>query len=105
MKSTLYYYQIWTHPEFRSTLKRRWKILKPQFESLGSYIDRQAALIGKSEAYNRSIWPCYPNPLSEGENGLVNGDELMSFPEAVSRMKEALAERIKYMDFEINALQ
>ena len=105
LKSTLYYYQIWTHPEFRSTLKRRWKILKPQFESLGSYIDRQAALIGKSEAYNRSIWPCYPNPLSEGENGLVNGDELMSFPEAVSRMKEALAERIKYMDFEINALQ
>ena len=103
-KNTLYYYIFWTHPEFISHLKHRWSILKPEFLQLDSYIDKRANFIRESEARNHEMWPCYPNPLSEKPNGLVNGDEKMTFDEAVSRIKQAIQERVAVMDMEINRL-
>ena len=50
------------------------------------------------------MWPCFPNPLAEDPSGLINGDELMSFDDAVARMKQALLDRIDDMDMEINRL-
>ena len=105
LKSTLYYYHLWTHPEFKSCLKRRWSVLKPVFQQLGStYIDQRAALIRQAEARNHQMWPCYPNPLADDPSGLVNGDELMTFDQAVARLKQALLDRIAEMDLEINRL-
>ena len=104
LKSSLYYYQLWTHPEFKSHLKHRWSIIKPVFQNLGTYIDKQANLIRKAEARNHEMWPCYPNPLSETADGKVNGDEVLSFDEAVAVMKSALQDRIEEVDLEINRL-
>lgn len=106
LKSTLYYYQLWTHPEFRSHLKHRWSILKPIFKQLaaGPFIGQRANYIREAEARNHQMWPCYPNPLAEDPSGLVNGDELMSFDEAVARLQQSLLDRIEDIELEINRL-
>ena len=104
LKSTLYYYQLWTHPEFKKHLIHRWNVIKPIFQGMDSYIDRQAQLIRKAEARNHEMWPCYPNPLAEGADGKVNGDELLTFDQAIDRMKSSLAQRIEEMDTELNRL-
>ena len=105
LKSTLYYYQLWTNPVFRSHLKHRWSILMPEFRKVAStYIDGRAAYIRESEGLNHETWPCFPNPMAEGPDGLVNGDEQMTFDQAVSRLKKTLLDRIAEMDLEINRL-
>ena len=105
LKSTLYYYQLWTNPVFRSHLKHRWSILMPEFRKVAStYIDGRAAYIRESEGLNHETWPCFPNPMAESPDGLVNGDERMSFDQAVSRLKKTLLDRIAEMDLEINRL-
>ena len=52
------------------------------------------------------MWPCYPNPLASPEaGGYVNGDEDLSFQEAVDRMKEAILWRIEVLDEQLAMLQ
>ena len=104
LKSCLYYYQLWTHPEFKRHLKHRWSIIKPIFQNMGPYIDKRAGQIREAEARNHEMWPCYPNPLSENADGKVNGDELLSFDEAIARMKSTLLARVEEIDLEINRL-
>jgi len=95
---------LYSKPAFIARLKERWALLKPEFESLGSYIDARAEMIRTSESVNHDMWPCYPNPLSEDYSGMVNHDERMSFRQAVDRMKSALSARISCMDAEISDL-
>ena len=89
---------------FRQSVKLRWKALKPQFQSLESFIDRQAAWISESEQVNHNMWPCYPNPLSEDGSGMINYDENLSFQEAVDGLKKSLKARIQGLDNLINKL-
>ena len=105
LKSTLYYYHLWTHPEFKKHLKHRWSILKPIFQQIsGPYIEQRANFIREAEVRNHEMWPCWPNPLSTDPSGLVNGDELMTFDEAVALLKQTLLNRIEEMELEINRL-
>ena len=104
LKSSLYYYVLWTNPEFKRHLKHRWSILKPIFQETAPYIDKRAAFIREAEKRNHEMWPCHPNPLAEDPEGLVNGDELLSFDEAVALVKKSLLNRIEEMDLEINRL-
>ena len=77
----------------------------PEFSKVAStYIDGRAAYIRESEGLNHETWPCFPNPMAEDPDGLVNGDEKMTFDQAVSRLKKTLLDRIAEMDLEINRL-
>ncbi len=104
LKSTLYYYQLWTNPEFKNHLLHRWEIIKSIFKGLGPYIDQQANLIREAEARNHEMWPCYPNPSSETGDGKVNGDENLTFDQAIERMKTSLTQRIQDVETELNRL-
>ena len=104
LKSTLYYYHLWTNPEFMRHLKHRWSILKPIFKQVAPYVDQRADYIREAEVRNHQMWPCYPNPLAEDPSGLVNGDEHMSFDQAVALLKQTLLDRIDEIDLEINRL-
>lgn len=105
IRSSLYYFQLFPQPEFRRRLKARWKVLRPQFETLPDYVDRQADLIRASEERNHQMWPCYPNPLSTEESGMINNDEDLTFQEAVDRMKESIRWRISVLEEQFAQLQ
>lgn len=113
----LYYGQLTTRKEFRQRIKERWAVLKPQFQTLDTYIDARADEIRVSEAINSTLWPFFGkdmngkvwkgNPLAGSEGittGEINFDETMTFREAVNAMKEALSARIGYLDKLINEL-
>lgn len=94
------YTGLFQNPAFVRVLKERWADLIPKFETLGNFIDTQAALIQDVEAADHSKWP-----IVEGKDPLTgkaytknavtaNGDQNMEFMDAVERMKNAITERI-----------
>lgn len=106
LKSSIYFFQLFPLPEFRSRLIARWKYLRPRFVSLVDYVDEQAAWIRPREDANHELWPCYPNPQASADsNGYVNFDEDLTFDEAVDKMKEALLWRIQVLDEQLAQLQ
>ena len=103
-KDCLWYSRLLANKSFVAHLKERWAVLKPEFETLGDYIDAQADIIRESEEVNHNMWPCYPHPYSEDGSRMVNHDEQLTFQQAVDRMKGAISARISAMDKKIAAL-
>ena len=87
--NSIYFGELFKDPAVRARLRERWWELKPKFQTVDSYIASKAEEIRKSDVINSRIWPC----LSE-----VNGDGHLSFDEAVTRMREALKDRIAEVD-------
>jgi len=86
-------------PEFKARLIERWNMYKNTWkEGLPKYIDEMANKIRTSESYNWSIWGLN-NP-----NGKQNGDEDLSFQQAVNNMKEAFLKRWNFIDQNISSL-
>ena len=96
IRNAIYFDALLSDPDFVSVLKSRWAQLKPSFQTIGSYIDAKAEEIRSSEALNWSMWPC--------TSSSVNGDERISFSQSVTRMKNALTQRISALDSAIGAL-
>ena len=86
---------MFNNNEFKNTIKARWNELKPKFEDIEDFIREQAALIKESNEINIAKWPI---------SGTTNGDEEMSFDEAIERMITAYKGRIESVDSAINAL-
>ena len=95
ISSSIYYKELLKKPGFVARLKERWTELKPEFAAVDSYIVSQAELIRKSDAINNAKWPC---------TSYVNGDDTMTFDDAVYRMRTALAHRIREVDSAIGKL-
>lgn len=95
VRNSLYYGDLMKYKAFKERLKERWKELKPEFESIPAYIDAEAARIRTSADRDAIMWPCWST---------VNGDESLSFSEAVKRLKQALEQRIGSLDRAIGAL-
>ena len=94
--NALWFKTLLKNATFKQHLKKRWAQLKPAFETLPDYIDAQADLLRPYEPANHNLWPC--------DSSDVNGDETLTFQEAVDRMKLALTQRISYLDKAIPAL-
>ncbi len=92
---SLFYGNLLQHDEFKARLKLRWDALKPAFTTLGSFVDEQVEIIRFSEAVNHQQWPI---------GQWINGDENLSFQEAVDRLKLALQERISEVEIGIYSL-
>ena len=95
IKGALWYGYLFTHDEFKTTLKARWAELKPQFENLVSFIEEQAELIRESNEVNIKKWPI---------DGANNGDEQLSFDDAIKTMIDAYTQRIQAVDTALAAL-
>ena len=84
-------------PEFRATLKARWAELKPLLEdSIPAYIDDTADYIRESETIDHQLWPIKHNNR--------NGDEFLTFDEAVQRLKLSFLQRVAFLDDYCSAL-
>ena len=88
--------QLFQDPSFVQRAQERWALLRPEFEKALEEIDRSADLIRLSAEANEKLWPI-------GHSD-VNGDETLSFQEAVDKMRNGLAERLEWIDAHIGDL-
>lgn len=91
----IWYGYLFANDEFKMAFKNRWSELKPQFETIENYIREQAELVRESNEINIAKWPI---------NSSTNGDEHMSFDEAIERMIDAYKFRMETVDAAINKL-
>ena len=92
---TLWYGYLFEYPEFKAAVKARWGEVKSVYESVGAYIDDQAEALRESNEVNINMWPI---------TRVVNGDESMSYDQAITRMKDAFNHRISSIDTYIRTL-
>lgn len=78
----------------RKRAKERWQALYPFLQTVPEYIEQQRAYIAESAARNFARWP-------EIKTEQPNGDEALTFDEAVSRLKESYKVRLAWLDAEI----
>lgn len=95
VKGALYYPRLFQNTTFVSRVKERWALLKPEFDKISAFIESEAEQIKHSEIMNQSMWPITQT---------VNGDESMTFEEAVSRMKAAYEEKLQWLNNAISTL-
>jgi len=81
---------------FQQELKSRWSILKPDLvREIPAFIDDTDAQIRQSAEINRAMWPIYRR---------TNGDETLSYADAVQKLRASFLERIQTLDTLIQAL-
>lgn len=91
----MYYRYMFRYPEFRTAVKERWAEVKDILAGIDDYILEQAGLISASSDVNIAMWPI---------TQLVNGDEKMTFAEAVESMRSVLKNRMRIVEDFILAL-
>lgn len=94
---TLFYPALLKDEKFRNRLVERWDMYKADLKKLPEYMDAQADYIRLSESFNHSQWPIVNNP--------ENGDETMTFQQAVDRAKQAFLDKWEWMDKNIRNLR
>lgn len=93
-KKAIWYERLMQDPEFKARLKARFDELLPQLQTIPDYMDECEALLSASAELNFRMW----NPAEDASmNGghIINGDENMSFHNAVARLKTIYKERLK----------
>ena len=95
MKKHLYYPALFEDAEFVSKVKERWPAAKTKFDKIADFIDTEAAKIRNSDKINIAMWPISKR---------VNGDETMSFDEAVARLKKSYTDKLNWLDKQIQAM-
>lgn len=91
----LYYGRLFADKQFCERVKERWAELKPKLKYVLAHIDEEAELLAESDEKNIALWPI---------SSRVNGDETMSYTQAVARLRSAFEERIKWLNTRINAM-
>ncbi|MBQ9192398.1 MAG: CotH kinase family protein [Bacteroidales bacterium] len=92
--SAIWYGRLRQDPAFEAKLKARFNELLPQLETIPDYMDECEKLLKASAGLNFAMW----NPAEDAsQNGgrIINGDENMSFHDAVARLKAIYKERLK----------
>ena len=90
----IWYARLRKDPAFEAKLKARFEELLPQLETIPDYMDECERLLTASAKLNFAMW----NPAEDAsQNGgwIINGDENMSFHDAVTRLKSIYKERLK----------
>ena len=92
--SAIWYGRLRQDPAFEAKLKARFEELLPMLETIPDYMDECETLLTASAKLNFAMW----NPAEDAsQNGgrIINGDENMSFHDAVARLKAIYKERLK----------
>ena len=86
--SAIWYGRLRQDPAFEAKLKARFQELLPQLETIPNYMDEYERLLTASAKLNFAMW----NPAGDG---MINGDENMTFHDAVARLKSIYKDRLK----------
>ena len=90
----IWYQRLFQDPAFRTKVKARFEELLPKLETIPDYIDEMEKTLEKSASLNFAMW----NPAEDAsQNGgsIINGDENLTFNEAVARLKSIYIERLE----------
>jgi len=91
--NAIWYARLFQDPDFKAKVKARFQQLLPELEKIPAYIDDCEALLTESARLNFAMW----NPAEDAsQNGgrIINGDENMTFHDAVARLKTIYQERL-----------
>lgn len=97
----MWYPLLFKDANFRAKVQERWAVIYPQLLSVVAQIDEFAALNKVSEQFNYAMWPLVG--LKNSVGSAFNGDEDMSFDEAIATMKQAYTERLEWMNSSITS--
>ena len=93
LRNACWYSRLFDDPDFRTRTRTRFMELLPQLQTIPAYIDETEAYLSRSAELNFRMW----NPAEDASmNGghIINGDERMSFREAVARLRSTYEERL-----------
>lgn len=99
IKNALYYARLFSDPAFVSLLKERWAQQKTAFDGIPDYIRTVAIKIKTSNQIDKEMWP-----MSANAAGSFNGDQDLSFDEAVERMISSYEAKLAWLDHKINEM-
>jgi len=86
VKDAIWYSRLFQDPDFKAKVKARFLQLKPQFQTIPAYMDECEKLLEKSAELNFKMWNPADDKSQNGGN-IINGDENMTFHDAVVRLK------------------
>ncbi len=95
IKATLWYPYLFKYSQFKNAVKLRWAELEQTFRGIDKYIETTAEVIRESNAENIKMWPI---------SSTVNGDESMTYDDAIQRMRAAYSYRIELVKTNVSAL-
>ena len=97
----MWYPLLFKDANFRAKVQERWAVIYLQLLSVVAKIDEFAALNKVSEQFNYAMWPLVS--LKNSVGSAFNGDEDMSFDEAIATMKQAYTDRLNWMNMQITS--
>lgn len=97
----MWYPLLFKDANFRNKVQERWAVIYPKLLSVTSKIDEFSAQNKVSDQYNYAMWPL--SSLKNSVGSAFNGDENMSFDEAIATMKQAYTDRLNWMNTQITS--
>lgn len=94
VNNCMYYGQLFKDATFKARVKEKWIAQKALYEAVDTYIATHAEYLKHSDELNISLWPI---------SSSVNGDESLSFADAIKRMRDNYKNRIAWMNTQITA--
>ena len=97
----MWYPLLFKDANFRAKVQERWTVIYPDLLNVVAKIDKFAAQNKVSERYNYAMWPLIS--LKNSVGSAFNGDEDMTFDQAIATMKQAYTERLDWMNTNITS--
>lgn len=92
----MWYPLLFRDAAFRTQVQERWAMMYPRLQSVIAQIDRLAEENRLSDQYNQAMWPLFQE--KPHQNTAWNGDEDLSFDEAITLMKQVYQNRLNWMN-------
>ena len=92
--NAIWYARLFEDPAFKEAVKKRWNEVLPKLETIPAFIDETEKVLQASADLNFKMW----NPAGDAsQNGgsIINGDENMSYNDAVALLKHNFKERLE----------
>lgn len=90
----IWYARLFQDPVFAQKVRDRFQELLPQLETIPAYIDDCERLLTESARLNFSMWDPAGDATQNG-GSIINGDERLSFSDAVARLRRIYQERLQ----------
>ena len=93
-RHAIWYDRLFEDPAFCSKLRARYEELLPALSGVPAFIDSTERLLTASARLNFALWDPSEDASQNGGQ-IINGDEYLSFHEAVVRLKDIYSERLE----------